>query len=156
MPVGEFRLLALTGVEGKLFAPIAISTIVSMAASFVVSVTVIPVLASFLLNPKAGKQPALAAADSADASARVVAPGQKLRARRRADVANVKVLQRRAISSQRINVWSREIRIAVDTQITPSLIVCQNNDDIRRPSWQRPTMDSDMEQENEWNDTHVA
>lgn len=49
-------LMALSGVEGKLFTPIAIATIVSMAASFLVSLTVIPVLSSFLLNPKAGKE----------------------------------------------------------------------------------------------------
>lgn len=48
-------LLALSGVEGRLFSPIAIATIVSMAASFVVSLTVIPVLSSYLLKPKAGK-----------------------------------------------------------------------------------------------------
>jgi CzcA family heavy metal efflux pump len=47
-------LLGLTGVEGKLFAPIAIATIISMIASFVVSLTVIPVLCSLLLNPKGG------------------------------------------------------------------------------------------------------
>lgn len=49
-------LLALSGVEGRLFSPIAIATIVSMAASFVVSLTVIPVLSSYMLNPKAGKE----------------------------------------------------------------------------------------------------
>lgn len=48
-------LMALSGVEGKLFTPIAIATIVSMAASFLVSLTVIPVLSSMLLNPKPGK-----------------------------------------------------------------------------------------------------
>ncbi|MBG7608132.1 MAG: efflux RND transporter permease subunit [Verrucomicrobia bacterium] len=48
-------LLGLTGVEGKLFAPIAIATIVSMIASFIVSLTVIPVLCSYLLKPKEGK-----------------------------------------------------------------------------------------------------
>ncbi|MCL4108441.1 UNVERIFIED_CONTAM: hypothetical protein GTU68_046134 [Idotea baltica] len=48
-------LIALSGVEGRLFTPIALATIISMAASFVVSLTVIPVLSSYLLNPKAGK-----------------------------------------------------------------------------------------------------
>jgi CzcA family heavy metal efflux pump len=47
-------LLGLTGVEGRLFSPIAIATILSMVASFIVSLTVIPVLCSLLLRPKAG------------------------------------------------------------------------------------------------------
>lgn len=49
-------LLGLSGVEGKLFAPIAIATIISMVASFIVSLTVIPVLCSFLLRPKEGRE----------------------------------------------------------------------------------------------------
>jgi len=48
-------LLGLSGVEGKLFAPIALATIISMVASFLVSLTLIPVLCSLLLNPKAGQ-----------------------------------------------------------------------------------------------------
>ncbi|MEC5129460.1 efflux RND transporter permease subunit [Verrucomicrobiales bacterium BCK34] len=49
-------LIALSGVEGRLFTPIAVATMISMAASFVVSLTVIPVLSSYLLNPKSGKE----------------------------------------------------------------------------------------------------
>lgn len=49
-------LLGLAGLEGRLFRPIAIATIVSMIASFFVSLTVIPVLCSFLLKPKEGKE----------------------------------------------------------------------------------------------------
>jgi CzcA family heavy metal efflux pump len=49
-------LLGLSGVEGRLFAPIAVATIVSMIASFIVSLTLIPVLCSFLLNPKPGSE----------------------------------------------------------------------------------------------------
>lgn len=48
-------LFGLEGIEGRLFTPIAIATITSMAASFVVSLTVIPVLCSLLLKPKAGQ-----------------------------------------------------------------------------------------------------
>ncbi|CAN5467735.1 efflux RND transporter permease subunit [soil metagenome] len=47
-------LFGLEGVEGRLFPPIAIATITSMSASFVVSLTVIPVLCSLLIDPKPG------------------------------------------------------------------------------------------------------
>lgn len=48
-------LLSLSGVEGRLFTPIALATMVSMGASFIVSLTVIPVLCSLFLRPKPGK-----------------------------------------------------------------------------------------------------
>lgn len=49
-------LLGLSGVEGRLFSPIAVATIISMVASFVVSLTTIPVLCSILLRPKEGRE----------------------------------------------------------------------------------------------------
>jgi CzcA family heavy metal efflux pump len=48
-------LLGLEGLEGRLFQPIAIATIVSMLASFIVSLTLIPVLCSFMLKPAEGE-----------------------------------------------------------------------------------------------------
>ena len=49
-------LLGLGGVEGRLFSPIATATIISMLASFVVSLTAIPVLCSLLLRPRKGNE----------------------------------------------------------------------------------------------------
>lgn len=49
-------LLGLSGIEGKLFAPIAVATIISMIASFIVSLSAIPVLCSLLLRPKHGRE----------------------------------------------------------------------------------------------------
>jgi cobalt-zinc-cadmium resistance protein CzcA len=46
-------LLALTGVEGKLFRPMATTVLLALAGAFVLSLTLIPVLTSFFVRPRA-------------------------------------------------------------------------------------------------------
>jgi heavy metal efflux system protein len=53
-------LLSLQGLEGKLFAPVALTIIFALAASLVLSLTIIPVLASLLLKPHKEEEPWLA------------------------------------------------------------------------------------------------
>lgn len=52
-------LLTLQGLEGKLFAPVALTIIFALAASLLLSLTVIPVLSSLLLKPHHGAPPRL-------------------------------------------------------------------------------------------------
>ena len=47
-------LLALTGVEGKLFRPMATTVLLALAGAFICSITVVPVLTSYLVRPKQG------------------------------------------------------------------------------------------------------
>lgn len=49
-------ILALTGVEGKLFRPMAITVICALAGAFVLSLTLVPVLASLFLPRRAKEQ----------------------------------------------------------------------------------------------------
>lgn len=50
-------LLSLQGLEGKLFRPVALTIVYALAASLVLSLTVIPVLASFLITSASHKEP---------------------------------------------------------------------------------------------------
>lgn len=52
-------LLSLQGLEGKLFRPVAATIIFALAGSLILSLTVIPVLASYLLPEKHGREPFL-------------------------------------------------------------------------------------------------
>jgi cobalt-zinc-cadmium resistance protein CzcA len=47
-------LLALTGIEGKLFQPMATTVLLALLGAFVLSLTVVPVLTSYLVRPKPG------------------------------------------------------------------------------------------------------
>jgi cobalt-zinc-cadmium resistance protein CzcA len=48
-------LLALTGVEGKLFRPMAITVLLSLLGAFILSLTLVPVLTSYFVRPAAGE-----------------------------------------------------------------------------------------------------
>jgi heavy metal efflux system protein len=50
-------LLTLQGLEGKLFAPVALSIMFALGSSLLLSLTIIPVLASFLINNQASQEP---------------------------------------------------------------------------------------------------
>jgi cobalt-zinc-cadmium resistance protein CzcA len=50
-------LLTLSGLEGKLFTPVALTIVFALAASLLLSLTVVPVLASLLLNSHAHREP---------------------------------------------------------------------------------------------------
>ncbi|BBP04080.1 cation efflux system protein [Sulfuriferula plumbiphila] len=52
-----FPLLTLQGLEGKLFVPVALTIVFALSASLLLSLTVIPVLASWLLRQGAHKDP---------------------------------------------------------------------------------------------------
>ncbi|HET8935042.1 MAG TPA: CusA/CzcA family heavy metal efflux RND transporter, partial [Polyangiales bacterium] len=49
-------LLALTGIEGKLFHPMAITVLLALAGAFIFSLTVIPVLTSYAVHPGVGER----------------------------------------------------------------------------------------------------
>jgi len=53
-------LLALQGLEGKLFSPVALTIVFALAGSLVLSLSVIPVFASYLLKQEALEEPWLA------------------------------------------------------------------------------------------------
>ena len=48
--------LALTGLEGKLFTPMAITVLLSLLGAFILSLTLIPVLTSTFIRPRAGAE----------------------------------------------------------------------------------------------------
>ena len=47
-------ILALIGIEGKLFRPMATTVLLALAGAFILSLTLVPVLTSYVVRPKAG------------------------------------------------------------------------------------------------------
>ena len=55
-------LLTLTGLEGKLFTPVALTIVFAMVSALILSLTVVPIIASVLLNENSAGTPRLVAA----------------------------------------------------------------------------------------------
>jgi len=49
-------ILALVGIEGKLFRPMAITVLLALAGAFILSLTLVPVLTSLFVRPKRGQR----------------------------------------------------------------------------------------------------
>ncbi len=47
-------ILALTGIEGKLFSPMATTVLLALGGAFILSLTLVPVLTSYVVRPKVG------------------------------------------------------------------------------------------------------
>ena len=62
---------------------------------------------------------------------RMVAPGEELGPRRRADRADIEPVEQRPVPGQRIDVRRLQVHVAVNAQIPPALVVGQNNHNIR-------------------------
>lgn len=50
-------LLTLEGIEGKLFSPVAVTIIFALASSLIIALTVVPVIASFVMKDQHDKEP---------------------------------------------------------------------------------------------------
>ena len=50
-------ILALTGMEGKLFRPMATTVLLALAGAFLLSLTLVPVLTSLVVHPRAHREP---------------------------------------------------------------------------------------------------
>ena len=66
-----------------------------------------------------------------DAATRMVATSEKLGTRRRADRADVEAIERGPVAGEGVDVGGLEVRIAVHAEVAPTLIVRQNNHDVR-------------------------
>jgi len=52
-------LLTLTGLEGKLFTPVALTIVFAMFSALILSLTLVPMISSLVINEDAGKEPKL-------------------------------------------------------------------------------------------------
>ena len=74
--------------------------------------------------------PLTAGRGAVHARAHMIAPGQKLRARRRTHCAHKEPIKPRPFPRKRINVGRGQVRIAVEAEIAPTLVVREDDDHV--------------------------
>ena len=73
-------ILALTGIEGKLFRPMATTVLLALAGAFVLSLTLVPALSSYVIRPKATESETWILRKAHAAYARILPAAMKHRA----------------------------------------------------------------------------
>jgi cobalt-zinc-cadmium resistance protein CzcA len=123
-------LMTLTGMEGKMFAPLAFTIAIALAISLVLSLTLTPVLSSYLLKVKPPKAPKGAAAlagaraePSADADGHGAAHDEEAH-----DTWLIRVLKkpylallRRAVANARTTILASVVALAASLSLLPLL-----------------------------------
>ena len=77
-----------------------------------------------------GVQSLLSGGHTAHATARMITAREKLGARRRAHGADIKAFEQRALAGQRINVGRPQVRVSVEAQVAPALVVGEDDDEV--------------------------
>ncbi len=83
---------------------------------------------------------------AAHPAARMIPAGEELGACWCADGTGEEAIEQRSLATDRIDVWSGQIRVAVDAQIAPALVVGQDHDDIGPGSSRRSVQSGESTQ----------
>ena len=84
----------------------------------------------------------------------MVAAGEKLGPRRRADRTDIEPCETGPLSGQAIESWRRQVAISILTQVTPTLIVGEDHHEIRTVSRDRMRGCQASEEHQRQNKTH--
>ena len=81
-------------------------------------------------RPFISVQPFQSSRDPTHAAARMIAAGEKLRARRRAQRTHIKPLERRPATRDRVDIRRAQVPVAANAVITPAGIIGQEDHDV--------------------------
>ncbi len=75
-------------------------------------------------------QPLATGRRAVDAAAGMIAAGQELGPRRRTDRADIEAAEAGTVTGQRVDVRGAEVAVAVEAEVTPALVVGQDDQDV--------------------------